>query len=151
MKKNGFTLVELLGVIAILALLATVATPAIISISNKIKENMYDTKVKLIKETAVLYAEKYNYNSTDVKKLNELCLHKVCYNVSCTSYSEENLINPDDKLSKYDCLNNPVKNKPMGGVCYFKIDKKNGRYKITFPVNKNGILITDPNSPCTAN
>ena len=40
---------------AIIALIATVATPAIISLSNKIKGNMYDTKVKLIKQQINLW------------------------------------------------------------------------------------------------
>lgn len=130
MKKNGFTLVELLGVIAILAVLATIATPAVISLSNKIKGNMYDAKVKLIKETAVLYAEKTGLTG-------KFLVNKLCYNT---------MINADDGLNFEDCLKNPVNNESMGTKCYFKITKKNGRYIVDFPVNSGGNPST--NSAC---
>lgn len=119
MKKNGFTLVELLGVIAILALLATIATPAIISLSNKIKGNMYDAKVKLIKESAILYAEKYKY-----KNYIQIPIKKLC---------EEGFISPDEGLSNNECLENP-KNKEKMGNCNIDLKYEYGRFKVDFPV-----------------
>lgn len=57
MKKNkGFTLVELLAVIAILALLITIAVPSVIALSNRIKGNMFCTKVENIETAAKMYA-----------------------------------------------------------------------------------------------
>lgn len=113
MKKNGFTLVELLGVIAILALLATIATPAIIATSNKIKGNMYDAKIKLIKENAILYAEKMNLTSGTTITINKLC--------------ENGYVSPDEGLDSNDCLKNPKNNMSMG-ECTIKITK-DSRYK----------------------
>lgn len=136
MKKNGFTLVELLGVIAILALLATVATPAIISLSNKIKGNMYDAKVKLIKENAILYAEKNNINGTSIRSVNYLC--NACQHVNCYDFQKTALLNPDDGLDWVGCVKNPVNNKEMGKKCYMKITKNNGRYTVDFPVDSKG-------------
>ena len=59
MKKNGFTLVELLAVIVIMALLLTVAVPAVIGVSTRIRANMYCTKVEDIESAAKIYGENY--------------------------------------------------------------------------------------------
>ncbi len=65
-NKNGFTLVELLAVIVILALLISVAVPSTISISNKLKENMFCKKIDSIETAAKLYGEdrKESFTST---------------------------------------------------------------------------------------
>lgn len=57
MKKNGFTLVELLAVIAILALLLTIAVPGVQKMSQKIQNNMFCTKVENIIKAAQLYGD----------------------------------------------------------------------------------------------
>ena len=56
-KKNGFTLIELLAVIVILGVIVTLAVPSVGFISNKVKENMYESKIKLILSAAKLYGE----------------------------------------------------------------------------------------------
>lgn len=58
--KKGFTLIELIIVIAILALLMVIAVPSIVLISNKINNKVYDTRVTLILSAAETYA-KDNY------------------------------------------------------------------------------------------
>ena len=40
--KKGFTLVELLSVLGIMALLLLIAVPTYLSVSNNIKENLYE-------------------------------------------------------------------------------------------------------------
>lgn len=58
MKNNkGFTLVELLAVIVILALITTIAVPAALSISGKIKDNLYCEKIDMILSSAKMYGE----------------------------------------------------------------------------------------------
>ncbi len=57
MKKNGFTLVELLAVIGIIGILITIATASVTSILNKQKETLaYDTEKKL-KDAAIAYIQ----------------------------------------------------------------------------------------------
>lgn len=57
-NKKGFTLVELLAIIVILAVLVTIAVPSTISISNKLKVNMYCSKIDTSIETAAkMYGE----------------------------------------------------------------------------------------------
>jgi prepilin-type N-terminal cleavage/methylation domain-containing protein len=49
MKKKGFTLVELLAVIAILAILVLISMPNIIEIFNKSKEESFKNEVETVK------------------------------------------------------------------------------------------------------
>jgi prepilin-type N-terminal cleavage/methylation domain-containing protein len=57
MNKKGFTLVELLAVLVILSLLMVIAVPASINVSKKVKAKMYNNKVSLIKDAALLWAQ----------------------------------------------------------------------------------------------
>lgn len=57
MKNKGFTLVELIAVIVVLSLLITIAVPSVITISNKIKTNMFTEKISSIESSAKLYAQ----------------------------------------------------------------------------------------------
>ena len=67
-KKNGFTLVELIAVIVILGLLITFAVPSVLSVSEKMKADMFCTKIENIEDAANLYGDdKFN----DLKSINE--------------------------------------------------------------------------------
>lgn len=63
-NKKGFTLVELLAVIVILALLVAIAVPSTISISNRLKKNMYCSKIDSIENAAQLYGEDHRDSFT---------------------------------------------------------------------------------------
>jgi prepilin-type N-terminal cleavage/methylation domain-containing protein/uncharacterized repeat protein (TIGR02543 family) len=52
MKKKGFTLVELLAVVAILSLLVIIALPNVMSMFNNAKKNAFTTELKEIYKTA---------------------------------------------------------------------------------------------------
>ena len=56
MKKKGFTLTELLAVIVIIGVITLIAIPSSFAISNRIKINLYCTKMDTIKKAADLYA-----------------------------------------------------------------------------------------------
>ena len=56
MKKQGFTLVELIAVIAILGILALIATPGIIAIRNNVLERTLETMISTIENAAKDYA-----------------------------------------------------------------------------------------------
>ena len=55
MKKNGFTLVELLGVVTILAMLGLVIVPVITNVLNDKKRELYNVQIKNIEESASNY------------------------------------------------------------------------------------------------
>ena len=64
MKKKGFTLVELLAVIAILALLVLVAVPNVLGMFNKAKKDTFLTEAKnIFKESANKYISDNMHNS----------------------------------------------------------------------------------------
>lgn len=55
MKKNGFTLVELLGVITVIALLIILVAPNITGSSTAVKEKAFRTKINNIEKAAIDY------------------------------------------------------------------------------------------------
>lgn len=61
MKNNGFTLVELLGVITILAVVTVLASYSITSVTNLIRRNIWNNKIATIENGAVRYGEDNNY------------------------------------------------------------------------------------------
>ena len=66
MKKKGFTLVELLAVIAILALLVIIALPNVLSMFNKAKKDTFLTEAKSIfKESTNKYISDNMHNSNE--------------------------------------------------------------------------------------
>ncbi len=57
MKKNGFTIVEVLAVIIILALIMILVVPNILSSSTATKQKAYETKIFLIEDAAIMYGQ----------------------------------------------------------------------------------------------
>ena len=117
-NKNGFTLVELLGVIAILAILATIATPIVLTVQKNSKNKMYEAKVKMIKAAADSYAFKNKPTSTTTITVGNLC---------------PNFLSVDEKSAEGGCQINPATGDEMKD-CKIEIEPSHGRYKITFPV-----------------
>lgn len=62
MNKKGFTLVELLAVIAILGILAIMITPGIIAIRNRVLESTLESKENFILNAALQYTSDHLYN-----------------------------------------------------------------------------------------
>ena len=60
MNKNGFTLVELLAVIALMAIIIVLAVPATGAVKDKLNEHMLEKKIKLIENKSDLQND---YNS----------------------------------------------------------------------------------------
>ena len=55
--RRGFTLVEILAVIALMAVLVLIAVPTYITISGTMKENVYNAKIEEIKAKSTTYAQ----------------------------------------------------------------------------------------------
>ena len=64
MKKKGFTLVELLGVIIILAVIALIAVPTILGVIDKAKRSSLQDSGYGLVETANLYYAQYSNSKT---------------------------------------------------------------------------------------
>lgn len=52
MKKNGFTLIEIIAVIVIIGIIALITIPAVESLINNSKESLYNSQVKMIESAA---------------------------------------------------------------------------------------------------
>lgn len=117
-NKNGFTLVELLAVIVVLAIIITIAVPSAISISNKIKAKMEETKRQMIVDAAKLYGQE---NPSSVVNSIDNC--------SNSKITVGTLVN-DGYIKKDDVKNgnvvNPKDNSSMNNlkICIYK---KNNR------------------------
>ena len=59
MKKNGFTLTEVLGVLVLLALLALLITPIISKAIKNNRQKLYDIQIKKIEQAAKDYSIKH--------------------------------------------------------------------------------------------
>ncbi len=124
MGKRGFTLIELLGVIVLLSIIMVIAVPSINGITQSIKNNMLDEKVKIIEEAATLLGEdikgsvinsELSYNSYPCKRIivSNLVpdyLDKDNENNCLDESSDEEegcIVNPIDKdnyLDKYEVI-----------------------------------------------
>ena len=60
-KINGFTLVELLGVIVILSILVAITTPFVLGALNAGKDSSYDIMVDNIVTASKMYYEECKY------------------------------------------------------------------------------------------
>ncbi len=68
MKKQGFTLVELLAAIVILGLIVTIVYPVIISTIHSSEKKAHDSQVKIVEEAIKLY---YLEHVSELKDLDE--------------------------------------------------------------------------------
>lgn len=55
--KKGFTIIELLATLTILLLVATILVPNLITMSDKIRSNQYESQIELILSAAREYGE----------------------------------------------------------------------------------------------
>ena len=73
MKKNGFTLIELIGVAIILSIIALLAFPPILDQIRKTKNNLSGATTEIIFGSASLYVDKYK-NIYSKSEGNKYCL-----------------------------------------------------------------------------
>ena len=82
--KKGFTLVEILSVVAILSIIILIAVPSYLGISSSIAKKMYESKKESILLKSEVYAEENGKSVFDIKEL-----------------IENGIIEPDNELGEY--------------------------------------------------
>lgn len=101
--KSGFTLVELIMVIAILGIVALIAVPTINTIISDSKDKAYDEQISLIEKTAKNYMAMGD-NSIYLPKSSE------------SSYCVSILMMKKAGLLSKDIIKNPKNKKEMNGA-----------------------------------
>ena len=155
MKKKGFTLVELLAVIAILGVLAIIVTPGIFSIRKNVLQKSLNTKITSIHNAALDYASVHiqeipsdvTVYSTGAKPRNyamdNTAMHD-CYSVTVANLISEGYlaINSSHTTTDGSANNqmlNPITNESMNGltVCVrFNNRDAMNRKLITYIINE---------------
>lgn len=90
-RKKGFTLTELLAVIAILSLLVGLATVTILNVRDNVLEQSYENVVNLLETEAANYAEDTGIMTVTVADL-----------------IAEGYVLPDDETDIYNPVNNEI-------------------------------------------
>lgn len=150
MNNKGFTLVEIISVIALLALVMIITVPAITTTSLNIKKKTLNTKVENIEKAAIMYGQKHreNFTRTGVSTcLSEHCpkkndgvtpiencecyLEKDQYNtpveINVAKLISENLIKEDKTESGTKVITNPVDESKILNDCKIQIYQKYGK------------------------
>ena len=100
MKKNGFTLVELLSVLVLISLLMGIAIPGINRISKNMKTKSYNEKKELIESAAVLWGQ----DNKTLLQSTSCTVNGVdysCYRISIKSLIEEDYLDYDRNGNEY--------------------------------------------------
>ena len=116
MKKNGFTLVELLGVLIVLVILSMVVVTTYTKLKKDADTTIDDALAILIKDASVTYVKK---NKTNIEANNVYCL------------TLDDIVN--DNL-----LSNPVKNakeEEMDLSMKIKVTVRQNNYDVTLNVS----------------
>ena len=80
MNKKGFTLVEVISVIALLGLIIGLAVPGVMRSSKKAKERTLNTKIKNIEKAAILYGQdNRNLISKLITNSDDSDIYKYCF------------------------------------------------------------------------
>ena len=78
MKNKGFTLVEMITVIALLAIIGVISIPVVEGVIKRSKDRVYETQLEEIKSGAKKYATEYIENISTVDGAETIvCLSKL--------------------------------------------------------------------------
>ena len=130
MNKKGFTLIEILAVIAIIGLLAGIVTMNVTKTGSKAKERLLLTKIKNIEKAAVLYGQDNRNKFTNNDTNNELCIDENDNYISNCYYFESKIKVSDLTKVSYDEDGNEIK--------YINADDESGN--IINPIDKTKTL-----------
>ncbi len=86
-RKNGFTLVELLVVIMIIGIVLGISIPAVVNLQKSQNARKFDYFLTIVKEATDLYVEQYGKSFDEMEN---------CFDIVYDSLVEENLIQESD-------------------------------------------------------
>lgn len=104
MKKNGFTLIELIATIVIMALILLLVMPAITALQNNNKDRPYEYYADSLIEAAKIYVTREGEDITSLGTLN----FTGCVDISYTDLLNADLIHEFDE-ENIDCSNAKIR------------------------------------------
>ena len=145
MNNKGFTLIEMIMVIAILAMLAVLTTPNVIKMINKNKADNYNSVIDSIVSSCDLYVSDNRYEL----RFNNTCSgdYEVTPNVS-TFITLQDLVNSKDISTpiRNECTNEELNYDTIKITITLDCKTKNFSYKIEDTTNKHFIRKNDVTS-----
>ncbi len=145
MNNKGFTLIEMIMVIAILAMLAVLTTPNVIKMINKNKVDNYNSVIDSIVASCDLYTSDNRYNLS----FNDTCSsnYEATPNVS-TFITLQDLVNSKDISTpiRNECTNEELSYDTIKITITLDCKTKNFSYKIEDTTNKHFIRKNDVTS-----
>lgn len=145
MNNKGFTLIEMIMVIAILAMLAVLTTPNVIKMINKNKADNYNSVIDSIVSSCDLYVSDNRYELS----FNNTCSgdYEATPNVS-TSITLKDLVNSKDISTpiRNECTNEELNYDTIKITITLDCKTKNFSYKIEDTSNKHFIRKNDVTS-----
>ena len=101
MKKNGFTLVEILAVIFILSLLAVIITPVVTDLVKDSEQSLYDKQVDNIVKAVQKYGVEHSEVLPDEQESTILSLHTL---LGAGILDKDVIMNPKTKENMGGCV-----------------------------------------------
>lgn len=105
MKKKGFTLIEMVGVVIVFAIILLISLPAISNTLKREKENEYQQVLKDVYLATEQYVESNRSSFVPLEHINGQVAISITL-LQDTGYLKENLVNPKTgkKFSKTDTI-----------------------------------------------
>lgn len=114
--KKGFTLVELLVVIALLGIIAVMVTTSVIGIMNRSRDSLSKSQISTLENAA----EQWGTINTD-----KMPLDNSVYEVDIQTLADEGYIDSSD-------LENPKNGATLCGAVQIKYDSSKNQYRYNF-------------------
>ena len=113
MKKNGFTLIEILAVIIILGIITSIVTINVLGIRNNSFEDLLETKKQNLESAAIIYGQEHQEELTEKCTIDNYESNN-CLTVTVKELLDGNYFNSTEKNSsgEIDLINN-VTNESM--------------------------------------
>ncbi len=144
MKKKGFTLVELLAVIAILAILVIIAMPNVLEMFNKAKQDAFETEVqshvKAVTNEFITTGKLIYSNVVDGAAKLPMDGEELDYYIELDTkgnIKELNVTNGDYKITATGSSENPVKAEQVGDTLITETAESGQQ----FEMNANGVIV----------
>lgn len=147
MNNKGFTLIEMIMVIAILAMLAVLTTPNVIKMINKNKADNYNSVIDSIVASCDLYTSDNRYNLS----FNDTCpteSESSTITEISTFITLQDLVNSKDISTpiRNECTNEELSYDTIKITITLDCKTKNFSYKIEDTTNKHFIRKNDVTS-----